>query len=111
MQVPSVYGLDTTDVSNWTTNVEKPAVDIIESFLNNSDCKYEPLPLKPLSDITSTQSEDDTYVCEICDRIFVGTFQWNKHKISTKHKKMVHRKNVLESKTNEEEEAVSTSKD
>lgn len=107
--MPSVYGLDTTNVSKWIMKVEKPAIEIIESFLYNSDCAHKPLPLKPLSDITSTQSEDDTYFCEVCDRVFVGTFQWRVHRKSKRHKKMACRKNIAEPKTNEE--ATSTSKD
>lgn len=91
--MPSVYGLDTSDVAKWGEDVEQPAYEIIESFLNKTDCKHKPLPLKDPMQATSPCSEDDTYFCEICDRVFVGNFQWMEHKKSKKHKKMVVKRN------------------
>lgn len=92
LQVPSVYGLDTTDVSLWKENVQNPAIEIIESFLTKSECKHKPLPVKITSEASSPFFKEETYVCDTCERVFVGTFQWNDHRNSQKHKKMLKKK-------------------
>ncbi|GLV32183.1 uncharacterized protein CBL_11860 [Carabus blaptoides fortunei] len=91
-EVPSVYGLDTTDVSLWKENVRKPAIEIIQSFFTNSVCKYTPMPVKVTSEASSPFFKEETYLCDVCERVFVGLSQWNDHKNSKKHKKILKKK-------------------
>ncbi|XP_044758814.1 tRNA dimethylallyltransferase [Coccinella septempunctata] len=84
--VPPIYGLDTTNVSEWIENVSTKASRIIDSYIEGSPCPYPALP--KLETVSSPNVDDDTYNCEICDRIFIGQLQWNLHLKSNKHKKI-----------------------
>lgn len=42
-QVPPLYSLDTSDVSQWMANVYSPAIDIIESYINERQPKTTPM--------------------------------------------------------------------
>lgn len=85
-QVPPVYGLDTTSVSDWDCNVYTPAIQIIESYINGISSSHEPLPLVDAK--TFPNSGDETHFCEVCERVFVGQHQWTVHRKSKKHKRM-----------------------
>ncbi|XP_056641723.1 tRNA dimethylallyltransferase [Diorhabda sublineata] len=95
-QVPPIYGLDTSDVSQWEDKVSKKAEQIVRSFINNTRCCYESLPKQKVD--SNPNSEDITFTCEICDRVFVGQFQWTVHLKSNKHKKMLESKHKKEKK-------------
>ncbi|KAJ8983480.1 hypothetical protein NQ317_014939 [Molorchus minor] len=79
-QVPPVYGLDTTDVTLWDG-----------TYISNKKCEYEPLPVQNSAKSTSN-SEEDTFNCEICERVFVGEFQWQIHLRSNRHKRRLESK-------------------
>lgn len=98
LQVPPLYGLDATDVSKWKEIVYDTAENIVDSFLKGEKASVEPLPVLP-----SIEHEYQSRKCEICDRVFVDTIQWNIHLKSNKHKRVVERKKRLEKKTAEEE--------
>lgn len=91
--MPPLYGLDVTDLSKWDENVTQPAIEIIECFMTQKECNYKPLPMQDVSSVPN--SEDDSFHCDICDRVFIGTHQWEEHLGSNRHKKMVERKNRL----------------
>lgn len=90
LQVPPIYGLDTTDVSEWNDKVSSPAYRIVESFINKTKCPIEPLPKQDKESIPNVMEE--TFKCETCDKILVGTRQWQIHMNSNKHKKVVQSK-------------------
>jgi tRNA dimethylallyltransferase len=85
-EVPLVYPLDTSNVSEWMQKVYTPAEDTILSYINEDEIK-----LGPLSEVERRgkgyNGETSNY-CEICQRTFVGEFQWFDHMKSNKHKKM-----------------------
>lgn len=89
-QVPPIYGLDTTDVSKWNDKVSSPACRILESFINKTKCPIEPLPKQDKESIPNTMEE--TFKCETCDKILVGTRQWQIHMNSNKHKRVLQSK-------------------
>lgn len=84
-QVPPLYNLDTTDISQWNLNVNIPAIKIIESYINEKKCKYN--PAETLQHLNNDLNEEITNYCEICKRHFIGEFQWRLHLKSNKHKK------------------------
>ncbi|XP_018333826.1 tRNA dimethylallyltransferase [Agrilus planipennis] len=86
-EVPPVYGLDTTDPSLWDEKVYKPARNIIDSFMEGVSSTEKPLPRLQIASLPN--SKDDTYKCDVCDRIFVGQFQWSIHLNSHKHKRVL----------------------
>lgn len=82
-QLPPVFGLDATNVSDWNENVLQPAVAILQAFFEEKSPAINSLPiLDPLDDVT------ETHYCEICERIFVGRRVWQIHLASKKHSKM-----------------------
>lgn len=84
-EVPVVYGLDTTDVSRWQEVVYEPAEEIVKCYIDNQLIKQQPLPkMKRLSE---GLNEETTHHCSICDRVFIGEFQWQLHMKSNKHKR------------------------
>lgn len=82
-----MYGLDTTDVSNWNRNVMEPAVEIVKGYINEGIVTQKPIPLRDVE--IYPNALDDTFVCEVCNRVFVGQLQWNIHRKSNKHKKVL----------------------
>lgn len=97
-EVPPLFGLNTDDVSKWDENVTKPAIEIIESFISGSKCKYERLPFIEVK--SKANCEDRSYFCEVCERIFVGEFQWKSHIVSNKHKRKQSKNLVDKNKLN-----------
>ncbi|KAI4471153.1 trna dimethylallyltransferase [Holotrichia oblita] len=89
-QVPPLYGLSTDDLTKWNENVSKRAIEIVEHYINDEPCKHEPIPKK--SSRSFPNSEDDTFYCENCNRVFIGSHQWTIHLNSGKHKKILSKK-------------------
>ncbi|KAH8288298.1 hypothetical protein KR054_000216 [Drosophila jambulina] len=84
-QVPDLYELDTSDVSAWSEAVYQRAESIIESYRNGDICKIEPMAKRehPGADL----DEETSHFCAICERHFVGEYQWGLHLKSNKHKR------------------------
>lgn len=95
-EVPPLYGLNTDDVNKWHENITIPAMEIMDSFINGAESKYEPIPKKTIDSFPN--SEDETYHCETCNRIFVGIHQWDAHMKSVKHRKILNKKNKTDVK-------------
>lgn len=89
-QVPPLYTLDSSDVTQWDENVKKIALDIVEAYLENKEHKYERAKTLELS-LNEPVSTATTNRCESCDRIFVGK-QFDIHMKSNRHKKMLESK-------------------
>lgn len=85
--VPDVFGLDSTHPSNWAKDVFDPAVSIIKSYIAETACNVQPLTKH--KSIRAGLSENCTNICEICNRHFVGEFQWTIHLKSNKHKRAI----------------------
>ncbi|XP_050400767.1 tRNA dimethylallyltransferase isoform X2 [Patella vulgata] len=83
--VPHVYRVDSTDVSQWDELVYKPAIHIVKSAIQGVKPDIEP---EPYQDKDTTQYQYNT--CHICDgKVFVVKFEWEAHLNSRKHKAMV----------------------
>ncbi|KAJ8943601.1 hypothetical protein NQ318_006603 [Aromia moschata] len=83
--------------SQWQRNVTEPTERIVQSYISNTECDCEPLPVQCVN--STSNSADDTYTCDVCERVFVGSFQWSAHMRSNKHKRRLesrHRKMKLE---------------
>lgn len=84
-EVPAVFALDSTDPSKWETNVLEKALSIVDSSINNKSIPYE--RLKSIEVISKPNSNDETFYCKICERVFVGDYQTSIHLKSNRHKK------------------------
>ncbi|KAH8310595.1 hypothetical protein KR044_002059 [Drosophila immigrans] len=84
-QVPALYELDTSDVSAWQDNVFKRAECIIDSYRQEQICEIEPMAKRvhPGADL----DEETSHFCGVCDRHFIGEYQWQLHLKSNKHKR------------------------
>lgn len=101
LQVAPVYELNTTNLSLWDDEVKNKAIHIIESYLNNSPCKYE--PIKPV--INEEKMKMDVAsrnFCTVCNRLFLGDKVYEIHLKSFRHMK------VLKKKQNSEKASTST---
>ncbi|CAH1717368.1 unnamed protein product [Chironomus riparius] len=103
-EVPKVYPLDTSDVSKWKEVVYQPAEETMLSYIAE-----EPIKLKALEKVKRLGdglNEETTHYCKVCDRIFIGDFQWQLHIKSNNHKRKNARQNKLEKNKKESEEVV-----
>lgn len=97
-EVPPIYGLSSTDPSQWDQVVLNPAVNVVENYINDTECSIQPLPKHKT--LRGDLSEEVSHYCETCERIFVGEFQWQLHLKSNRHKKVTasKKKNQLKRK-------------
>ncbi|XP_051892192.1 tRNA dimethylallyltransferase isoform X2 [Pristis pectinata] len=79
--VPPVYGLDVTVVSQWEETVLRPALQIIESFLKGEKPAAQPLTLAR----DQNDGKRNRRVCELCDKIILGDQEWKAHLKSKNH--------------------------
>ncbi|XP_061389920.1 tRNA dimethylallyltransferase [Musca vetustissima] len=92
-QVPDIYELDTSDVSRWRECVYTPAVTIIDCYRSSQVCEIQPMPKR--THPGAGLNEETTNFCDICQRHFIGEYQWHLHLKSNRHKK---RKETLKKK-------------
>ena len=93
LQVPPVYALDTTDVEAWDEKVMNPAFQVIESFMNSTPCDIQSVPRgQQQANIPNASELVGEFYCETCDRVFIGSLQWQVHIKSNKHSRAVRRK-------------------
>ena len=97
-KVPPVYGLDTTDVSQWDGQVRDLAFSIVDWFSNTStDCDLSNGPVEPLaldsftSSSTLGREEQTTFRCDQCDVVTIGRHQWIAHINSSRHRNVAKR--------------------
>lgn len=90
IKVPPIYALDTSDVSKWAENVSKTAKEIVTSYIDDTECKHLTLSKQNTNSIPNTR--DETYTCEICERIFIGSYQWGQHLNSHRHRRVLEKK-------------------
>lgn len=89
-QVPALYDLNTTDPSQWNSDIFVKAENIIQSYIENTKSNYE--PMEKVENPRLGLKEDVTYTCDVCDRVFIGEYQYQLHMKSNKHKKSLKRK-------------------
>ncbi|XP_070805716.1 tRNA dimethylallyltransferase isoform X2 [Pituophis catenifer annectens] len=79
--VPPVYGLDVSDLSQWDKSVLEPAIQIVESFLKGRKPPMEPLRLEPMP----AKDKQSCQLCELCSRVIIGDREWRAHLKSRSH--------------------------
>lgn len=101
-EVPKVYPLDTSDVSRWKEMVYQPAEETVLSYIADEPIKLK--PLEKMKRLSEGLNEETSHYCEVCDRIFIGDFQWQLHIKSNNHKRRNSRRNRVEKCKTESEE-------
>lgn len=95
LQVPPIYELDTTDLTQWNKNVSNKAIEIIENHLNGSSSRYEPIRTEIEEEKKNIDGNSRNY-CAVCDRLIIGDKTYKIHLNSNRHMKVVKIKRKLE---------------
>ncbi|CAL1265638.1 unnamed protein product [Larinioides sclopetarius] len=96
-QLPPVYGLSATDLSMWNENVLQPAIDIVQSIIEDKVPSQKLLPVEEgLNDIK------ETFYCDVCERLILGQNVWKIHLNSKRHQKRKAKLKKLSDKSNEQ---------
>ncbi|XP_051663022.1 tRNA dimethylallyltransferase isoform X2 [Manacus candei] len=90
--VPPVYGLEVSDLQRWEEDVLKPALEIVESFIQGREPPAEPLKME--HDVT--ENKRSHRVCELCDRLILGDREWAAHTRSKSHLHHLKKRRKLE---------------
>uniref|UniRef100_A0A8B9SPC2 tRNA isopentenyltransferase 1 n=1 Tax=Anas platyrhynchos TaxID=8839 RepID=A0A8B9SPC2_ANAPL len=69
--VPPVYGLEVSDHLRWEEDVLKPALEIVESFIQVQDSRT-PVPME----FDANEDKRRHRVCELCNRVIIGDREW-----------------------------------
>lgn len=86
-QVPPMYTLSTSNPDNWVDDVYRKAENVIQCYIENRDADLK--PCEQLENPRQNLDPNVNNVCESCNRLFIGEFQWRLHLRSNKHKKRV----------------------
>lgn len=99
--VNSLYLLDSSDISHYSTNVIGPAADLTAQLLSGG-ARREPSQLsdlakRVLSQATEAAPPEDVsrHVCEVCETTHLWDSAWKKHVGSKGHKMALKRKKRL----------------
>uniref|UniRef100_A0AAZ3RBU4 tRNA dimethylallyltransferase n=1 Tax=Oncorhynchus tshawytscha TaxID=74940 RepID=A0AAZ3RBU4_ONCTS len=79
--VPAVYGLDVTDVSQWEETVLNPALLILDSLTKGERPTVEPMRVEG----AGKRNKRSRHTCELCDKVIIGDLEWTAHLKSKKH--------------------------
>ncbi|XP_072771724.1 tRNA dimethylallyltransferase isoform X4 [Nerophis lumbriciformis] len=86
--VPSVYGLDVTDVSRWEETVVKPALQIVDSLRKREQPAVNAVRMQG-AEPRNTRSH---HICHLCHKVIIGDLEWAAHLKSKKHHFQVRKK-------------------
>nr|XP_038023327.1 LOW QUALITY PROTEIN: tRNA dimethylallyltransferase [Anas platyrhynchos] len=79
--VPPVYGLEVSDHLRWEEDVLKPALEIVESFIQGRQPPAEPVRME----FDANEDKRRHRVCELCNRVIIGDREWAAHTRSKSH--------------------------
>ncbi|XP_061452663.1 tRNA dimethylallyltransferase isoform X2 [Rhineura floridana] len=79
--VPPVYGLEVSDLSQWEEEVLEPAVQIVKSFSQGQQPPAEPIMMEDKLD----EDKRSHHTCEPCGRVIIGDREWKAHLKSKNH--------------------------
>ncbi|KFP90513.1 hypothetical protein N311_05738, partial [Apaloderma vittatum] len=90
--VPPVYGLEVSDGLRWEEDVLKPALEIVESFIQGREPPAEPVKME----YDVSENKRSHRVCELCDRVIIGDREWAAHTRSKSHLHHLKKRRKLE---------------
>ncbi|XP_053431043.1 tRNA dimethylallyltransferase isoform X2 [Nycticebus coucang] len=91
--VPPVYGLEVSDVSKWEESVLKPALGIVQSFIQGHKPAAAPVSMP----YNETENKRSYHMCDLCDRIIIGDREWAAHIKSKSHLHQLKKRRRLDS--------------
>ncbi|XP_008285846.1 tRNA dimethylallyltransferase isoform X2 [Stegastes partitus] len=90
--VPSVFGLDVTDVSRWEETVLNPALQILDSLSKGEEPAIAPIRVQA----AEQRNKRSHHTCDLCDKVIIGDLEWTAHLKSKKHHYHVRKKRKLD---------------
>ncbi|XP_009079434.1 PREDICTED: tRNA dimethylallyltransferase, mitochondrial [Acanthisitta chloris] len=90
--VPPVYGLEVSDLLRWEEDVVKPALEIVESFIQGREPPAQPVKME--QDVN--ENKRSHRVCELCNRLIIGDREWAAHTRSKSHLHHLKKRRKLE---------------
>uniref|UniRef100_A0A672R1X2 tRNA dimethylallyltransferase n=1 Tax=Sinocyclocheilus grahami TaxID=75366 RepID=A0A672R1X2_SINGR len=95
--VPPVYGLDVTDVTNWETTVLTPALEILDSPLLLKSFQGEQPSAQPIrAEGMDSRNKRSHHMCDLCEKVIIGDLEWTAHQKSRNHLYQVRTKRKAE---------------
>lgn len=98
--VPPVYSLDVTDVTNWETTVLTPALEILECLQKGEQPSVQPIRV----DGAETRNKRRHHMCELCDKVIIGDLEWTAHQKSKNHLYQVRKRRKTEQVTDQSQD-------
>ncbi|XP_048084974.1 tRNA dimethylallyltransferase isoform X2 [Alosa alosa] len=96
--VPPVYGLDVTNLSQWEDTVLNPALCILENLQKGEKPLIEPLRLEG----SGQKNKRSHHTCELCKKIIIGDLEWSAHLKSKTHQHHVRKKRRTEATSDQQ---------
>ncbi|XKL62991.1 hypothetical protein PGB90_005355 [Kerria lacca] len=90
-KVPPIFKLDCSNMEKWKENVEFTALSIVKDYIDGNDLytlTYLPMDRE---EPHPNRFQDGEYYCDICQRIFVGQYQWSIHYASKGHRRQLYK--------------------
>ncbi|CAH2091465.1 unnamed protein product [Euphydryas editha] len=93
-EIPLIFELNTTNLSQWDIEVKEKAINIINSFITNSPCQYEHLKSNVCQEKSNLNAHSSNY-CKDCERLIIGDKEFLIHLSSHKHMRVLKAKKRL----------------
>nr|XP_021323735.1 tRNA dimethylallyltransferase, mitochondrial isoform X1 [Danio rerio] len=93
--VPPVYGLDVTDVTNWETTVLTPALEILDCLQKGEQPSAQPIKAEGVE----SRNKRSHHMCDLCEKVIIGDLEWTAHQKSKNHLYQVRKKRKSEQAT------------
>ncbi|CAH2091467.1 unnamed protein product [Euphydryas editha] len=93
-EIPLIFELNTTNLSQWDIEVKEKAINIINSFITNSPCQYEHLKSNVCQEKSNLNAHSSNY-CKDCERLIIGDKEFSIHLSSHKHMRVLKAKKRL----------------
>ncbi|XP_064203658.1 tRNA dimethylallyltransferase isoform X2 [Anguilla rostrata] len=90
--VPPVFGLDVTDVSDWEKTVLTPALEVLDSLQKGEKPALEPIRVEG----AERSNKRSRHECEPCARVIIGELEWAVHLKSKSHQHHLKKKRKSE---------------
>lgn len=98
--LPQLFKLTTAfDENGWLEQVQKPAFDIVESFIEGREFSAQVLALKQEPERQEAINNPGKYECEVCDRVFIGSHYIDAHLKSRAHNRNMRKLQTKKQKT------------
>ncbi|XP_045450952.1 tRNA dimethylallyltransferase-like [Melitaea cinxia] len=93
-EIPPIFELNTTNLSQWDNEVKEKAINIVKSFITNSPCQYEHLKSNVSGEKSNLNAHSSNY-CKDCERLIIGDKEFSIHLNSHKHMRVLKAKKRL----------------